>query len=103
MNRFCPHQGGDLVQGWVEEDRYLVCARHGWRFDLLKGGRADTSSDTIDAIELEDSLRRGLPPERVTRRESFGVAGYRISAGPGSRGCGLHRIASVSTFDRGRS
>ena len=55
VNRFCPHQGGDLIQGWVEEDRYLVCVRHGWRFDLLKGGQADTSPHTIEAIELEDS------------------------------------------------
>jgi UDP-MurNAc hydroxylase len=55
VNRFCPHQGGDLAQGWLEDDRYLVCTRHGWRFDLLKGGHADTSSDTIEAIELEDS------------------------------------------------
>jgi UDP-MurNAc hydroxylase len=55
VNRFCPHQGGDLVQGWVEEDRYLVCSRHGWRFDLHKGGQADTSRLTIEAVELEDS------------------------------------------------
>ncbi|MGC5019669.1 Rieske 2Fe-2S domain-containing protein [Micromonospora sp. DT47] len=55
VNRFCPHQGADLAQGWIEEDRYLVCARHRWRFDLLEGGRADTSSHTIEAIGLEDS------------------------------------------------
>jgi UDP-MurNAc hydroxylase len=55
VNRFCPHEGGDLLQGWVDQDRYLVCARHGWRFDLLEGGQDDTSSHTIKAIELEDS------------------------------------------------
>jgi UDP-MurNAc hydroxylase len=55
VNRFCPHQGGDLVQGWVKEDRYLVCARHGFQFDLREGGQADTGSYTIEAVELEDS------------------------------------------------
>jgi UDP-MurNAc hydroxylase len=54
VNRFCPHQGGDLAQGWTEDDRYLVCARHRWRFDLRNGGRADTGIHTIGAIELED-------------------------------------------------
>ena len=41
--------------GLVEEDWYRVCTRHGWRIDLLKGGQTDTSSHTIEAIELEDS------------------------------------------------
>ncbi|MBI4787786.1 MAG: MBL fold metallo-hydrolase [Chloroflexi bacterium] len=52
-NRICPHQGGDLSEGWIEEDRYLVCARHRWRYDLQNGGKSDTSSDTIEAIALE--------------------------------------------------
>ncbi len=53
VNRICPHQGGDLSEGWIEEDRYLVCARHRWRYDLWNGGKSDTSDETIDAIALE--------------------------------------------------
>jgi UDP-MurNAc hydroxylase len=53
VNRYCPHQGGDLSEGWIEEDRYLVCARHRWRYDLQNGGKSDTSADTIDAVALE--------------------------------------------------
>lgn len=52
-NRICPHQGGDLSEGWIEEDRYLVCARHRWRYDLQNGGKSDTSTDSIDAVALE--------------------------------------------------
>lgn len=29
----CPHDGGKLSDGFLEGDR-LVCARHGWEFDL---------------------------------------------------------------------
>jgi len=53
VNRICPHQGGDLKEGWVEEDRYLVCPRHRWRFDLYNGGRSDTSQESIEAVALE--------------------------------------------------
>ncbi|MBI5030572.1 MAG: MBL fold metallo-hydrolase [Chloroflexi bacterium] len=52
-NRICPHQGGDLSEGWIEEDRYLVCARHRWRYDLQSGGKSDASEDSIDAVALE--------------------------------------------------
>ncbi len=53
VNRICPHQGGDLKEGWIEDDRYLVCARHRWRYDLQNGGKSETSEDTIDAVALE--------------------------------------------------
>jgi UDP-MurNAc hydroxylase len=53
VNRICPHQGGDLSEGWIEEERFLVCARHRWRYDLQSGGKSDTSADTIDAVALE--------------------------------------------------
>jgi UDP-MurNAc hydroxylase len=53
VNRYCPHQGGDLREGWIEEDRFLVCARHRWRYDLADGGQCETSNETIDAVALE--------------------------------------------------
>jgi UDP-MurNAc hydroxylase len=54
INRFCPHQGGDLSRGWVEEGRFLVCPRHQWRFDLEHDGRAQRTDETIDALCLDD-------------------------------------------------
>lgn len=32
----CPHDGGPLSDGFVDGDR-LVCARHGWEFELASG------------------------------------------------------------------
>ena len=29
----CPHAGGPLCEGWVEDD-YVVCPWHGWSFTL---------------------------------------------------------------------
>jgi nitrite reductase (NADH) small subunit len=34
----CPHDGGPLSDGFVEEDR-LVCARHQWELDPRTGER----------------------------------------------------------------
>jgi UDP-MurNAc hydroxylase len=55
VDRFCPHQGADLAEGWVENGRYLVCARHRWRFDLERDGVCDTAEGSIHALPLEES------------------------------------------------
>ena len=49
INRYCPHQGADLQEGWIEEERYLVCPRHRWRFDLRDGGRCPTNGCSLRA------------------------------------------------------
>ena len=54
VDRYCPHQGGDLLYGWVEEDRYLTCPRHGWRFDLENDGSCPDSVGSVHATCLED-------------------------------------------------
>ena len=51
VNRWCPHNGGDLAEGWVEDGQYLVCPRHRWCFDLRKGGACTTNDTTVDAQE----------------------------------------------------
>ena len=50
VDRYCPHQHGDLTEGWVEQDRYLVCPRHGWKFDLANHGRCTSNATTINAV-----------------------------------------------------
>ncbi|HYO55368.1 Rieske (2Fe-2S) protein, partial [Archangium sp.] len=59
VNRYCPHQGADLREGWIEEGRYLVCPRHRWRFDLREGGLCSTNGCFIRAEPLgkEDKKR----------------------------------------------
>ena len=49
VNRYCPHNGGDLAEGRVEDGRYLVCPRHYWCFDLENGGVCTTNETTIGA------------------------------------------------------
>lgn len=44
----CPHDGGLLSDGFIEGDR-LVCARHGWEFDLVTGV-ADGRPGRLDLV-----------------------------------------------------
>ena len=53
VTRFCPHQGADLAQAWVESGAYLVCPRHRWRFNLEDGGKCAANGCTIDARPAE--------------------------------------------------
>jgi UDP-MurNAc hydroxylase len=54
IDRYCPHQGGDLLYAWVEDDRYLTCPRHGWRFDLENDGICPDNVGKINAVCLEE-------------------------------------------------
>jgi UDP-MurNAc hydroxylase len=60
IQRFCPHQGADMSEGWVEEGRYLVCPRHRWQFDLHEGGRCTQNNSSLCAEPV---------PERPEREE----------------------------------
>jgi UDP-MurNAc hydroxylase len=53
MDRYCPHQGADLCQGWLDQGRLWVCPRHHWQFALDKGGNCLTSNTSINALCLE--------------------------------------------------
>jgi UDP-MurNAc hydroxylase len=53
VRRYCPHQGGDLSQGWVEQGRFLVCPRHRWQFDLFSSGQCTTNSMSIHAVCID--------------------------------------------------
>lgn len=49
--RWCPHLGGDLSAGRLENGSW-VCPRHHWHYDLKNKGQCLTSTETIDAICL---------------------------------------------------
>ncbi|MCE9671379.1 Rieske 2Fe-2S domain-containing protein [Myxococcus stipitatus] len=73
VQRFCPHQGADLSEGWVEEGRYLVCPRHRWRFDLEDGGRCPMNGSTLCAepvaeVEHEPTEKPSPPVPDLTPR-----------------------------------
>ena len=75
VDRFCPHQGGDLAQG-VIIDGCLVCPRHGWTYDLADGGRCLNIDATINAVPLE------VKPPSTAEPPSAGPA----EAAPPSKG-----------------
>jgi UDP-MurNAc hydroxylase len=59
--RFCPHQGGDLKYAKFD-GRYVVCPRHQWKFDCEAGGKADNSSDSIDALLTKTGTKTARSP-----------------------------------------
>lgn len=54
IDRFCPHQGADLSQGWADEGRFWTCPRHRWQFALDKDGECLTGKGSIHAVCLEN-------------------------------------------------
>jgi len=46
ISRYCPHQGGDLKQGWIEDGK-IVCPRHRWKFDLNTGKKCNDENYCI--------------------------------------------------------
>lgn len=54
VDRYCPHQGGDLTDAWVDDDGLLTCQRHGWQFDLERDGRSLNNLGTVNAVCLDD-------------------------------------------------
>lgn len=53
VDKFCPHQGTDLSEGVIREDRYLICPKHRWEYDLWTDGICISSNETINAVILE--------------------------------------------------
>ena len=37
LNNTCPHQGGPLGEGYIEEEGIVSCPWHGWTFDVRTG------------------------------------------------------------------
>jgi UDP-MurNAc hydroxylase len=53
IDRYCPHQGADLAQGWQEDGTLWTCPRHRWQFNLDQDGRCLTTDTTIHSIRLD--------------------------------------------------
>ncbi len=63
IQRFCPHQGADLADAWVEDGHLLVCPRHRWCFDLEKAGRCEHNGSSLHAVEVHTPVPAPPPPE----------------------------------------
>jgi nitrite reductase/ring-hydroxylating ferredoxin subunit len=53
----CPHDGGLLSNGFVDGDR-LVCARHGWAFEVCTGRCPDRPDITVASTTVAAALRK---------------------------------------------
>jgi len=53
IDKFCPHQGSDLTTHQIEDERFLICPKHRWSFDLENEGKAVGIEATINAIDLD--------------------------------------------------
>lgn len=71
MDNRCPHQGGPLGEGSIEEGTdgrcWLRCPWHGWDFDPLSGeapgGHEDGGQEIYPLDIREGGIYVGLPPE----------------------------------------
>lgn len=71
MDNRCPHQGGPLGEGSIEDGVegkcWLRCPWHGWDFDPLTGlppgGHEDTGQEMFPVEEREDGIYVGVPAE----------------------------------------
>ena len=53
IDKFCPHQGSDLTTHQIEDERFLICPKHRWSFDLENEGKATNADATINAVDLD--------------------------------------------------
>jgi pyruvate oxidase len=69
LDNACPHQGGPLGEGSIENG-LLRCPWHGWDYDPLTGKSPgyDDGVETFAVEEREDGVYVGLPPEEVHQR-----------------------------------
>ncbi|WP_316506356.1 glutamate synthase-related protein [Nitrosopumilus sp.] len=49
----CPHMGGSLGDGTIDEDGYVTCPLHNWQFDGETGKGPEGYEDSVPAFETE--------------------------------------------------
>lgn len=47
----CPHMGVSLAEG-ARQGQTLICAAHGWQFDILTGKGVNPSTSCLKAFEV---------------------------------------------------
>lgn len=50
----CPHQGGPLGEGYIDEDGYVRCPWHGWEFDAKTGrGPPEWPDESVCSFDVD--------------------------------------------------
>lgn len=52
MDNVCPHRGGPLGQGIVEEGK-IICPWHAWAFDAKTGVATHNADARVDVYEIK--------------------------------------------------
>ena len=52
INRFCPHMGADLKECKIIDSQYIICPRHGWKFDLNNDGKYKKSKVSLESKKI---------------------------------------------------
>jgi nitrite reductase (NADH) small subunit len=52
MDNVCPHRGGPLGQGIVEDGK-LICPWHAWAFDVRSGVAVHSPDAKVDVYEIK--------------------------------------------------
>ena len=52
MDNECPHNGGPLAEGMIEEGR-VICPWHGWAFDRHSGKADHNPSAVVEVFEVK--------------------------------------------------
>jgi nitrite reductase (NADH) small subunit len=52
MDNECPHNGGPLGEGMIEEGK-VICPWHGWAFDRHTGVAAHNSAAVVEIFEVK--------------------------------------------------
>jgi nitrite reductase/ring-hydroxylating ferredoxin subunit len=60
LDDVCPHAGGSLARGWVEQG-CVVCPLHLWPFRLDNGQLRDTPGVTVTTYRVRLLPREGRP------------------------------------------
>lgn len=58
LDDVCPHAGGSLARGWIEQG-CVVCPLHLWPFRLDNGQLRDTPGVTVDTYPVRLRPREG--------------------------------------------
>ncbi|MGJ3241279.1 MAG: thiamine pyrophosphate-binding protein [Anaerolineae bacterium] len=69
LNNSCPHQGGPLGEGFIDERGYVICPWHGYEYGAEDGAPPPGFDDAVDTFPIEeraDGIYVGVPEETAT-------------------------------------
>ncbi len=66
IDNHCPHQGGPLGEGFIDERGYVICPWHGYEYSAVDGSPPPGFDDGVDAYPVEvrdDGIYVGIEPK----------------------------------------